>query len=47
MEEETKELKCPDCGAPVDENGDSFYIECFYCPEGCKTCGDTYCDHSC
>lgn len=38
--------KCPDCGADVDEAGES--VEgCNWSPIICVTCGDAPCDLSC
>lgn len=38
--------ECPDCGAPVDEEGDAV-TGCNYSPLECKTCGSRPCDLSC
>ena len=38
--------ECPDCGAPVDADGDVTYY-CGYSPVICPTCGDAPCDESC
>jgi hypothetical protein len=37
---------CPECGNPVDEDGDSTMI-CSYSPVECETCGWAPCDGSC
>ena len=37
---------CPDCGTPVDEDGDALE-GCTYSPVDCKTCGWQPCDLSC
>lgn len=39
-------LECPDCGEPVDEDGDALE-GCNYSPVQCKTCGAAPCDQSC
>ena len=38
--------ECPDCGAPVDEDGDALF-GCSYSPLDCETCGTHWCDGSC
>jgi len=38
--------ECPDCGEPVDEDGDAV-TGCNYSPEDCSTCGSRPCDGSC
>lgn len=38
--------ECPDCGAPVDADGD-VTSGCNYSPVNCKTCGDRPCDGAC
>ena len=38
--------ECPDCGAPVDEDGNALF-GCGYSPEDCDTCGTCWCDGSC
>ena len=39
--------ECPDCGAPVDKDGDTTDDRCGYSPIDCHTCGAQYCDESC
>ena len=47
MEDEV-EYKCPECGEPVDSDGDTLVdYYCSYCPVFCDTCGDHGCDQSC
>lgn len=38
--------ECPDCGEPVDKDGDTKEA-CVYSPILCKTCGWCPCDQSC
>lgn len=38
--------KCPDCGEPVDADGDAVH-SCGYSPLECETCGWRPCDQSC
>ncbi len=40
------ELFCPDCGEPVDEEGNAL-SGCNYSPTTCETCGAAPCDGSC
>lgn len=37
---------CPECGEPVDEDGDTLDA-CYYSPKLCYTCGCAPCDGSC
>ena len=37
---------CPDCGGPVDIDGDTKQA-CAYSPVDCETCGSAPCDDSC
>lgn len=38
--------ECPDCGEPVDKDGDA--VEgCYWSPVDCETCGSRTCDGSC
>lgn len=38
--------ECPECGAPVNEDGESIY-GCNYAQYYCPVCGHGYCDGSC
>jgi hypothetical protein len=38
--------ECPECGAPVDADGDAVGEHCGYSPR-CPVCGDSPCDESC
>lgn len=38
--------ECPECGMPVDIDGDSTEV-CNYSPVECETCGWSPCDGSC
>lgn len=38
--------ECPECGAPVDEDGESLE-QCYYSPLLCSLCNDQPCDNSC
>ena len=38
--------KCPDCGGPIDSDGDACY-GCNYAPISCETCGARECDEGC
>jgi len=38
--------ECPDCGEPVDKDGDAVK-SCSYSPLECETCGWRPCDQSC
>ena len=38
--------ECPDCGGPVDDEGDAV-VGCHWSPVVCDTCGDRPCDGSC
>ena len=37
---------CPDCGEPVDINGDALEV-CGFSPVECDTCGVAICDQGC
>lgn len=41
-----QEGECPDCGGPVDYDGDAC-SGCNYSPVECETCGARPCDGSC
>ena len=48
MDHDEVEYKCPDCGEPVDDHGDTLTdFDCSYCFLLCDTCGDHQCDQSC
>ncbi len=38
---------CPNCGEPVDKDGESALRGCYYSPILCFTCNDRPCDLSC
>lgn len=38
--------ECPECGGPVDTDGDSTDV-CGYSPQECDLCGWAPCDESC
>lgn len=38
--------ECPDCGGPVNEDGEAAY-GCNYSRVDCTTCGGSPCDGSC
>jgi len=38
---------CPDCGNPVDSDGDTTEDVCSYSPVCCDTCGYQPCDQYC
>ncbi len=38
--------KCPECGGPIDYEGDSTEV-CGYSPEICEECGWAPCEGSC
>ena len=38
--------ECPECGNPIDEDGDTLE-RCGYSPEECEECGWAPCDGSC
>lgn len=42
---EKEERLCPECGGPVDEDGDGESC-CTYAP-ACDECGGSTCDQSC
>jgi len=42
----TPKGECPECGAPVDDDGDAV-TGCNYSPTECLICGDAPCDGSC
>lgn len=42
----SEELECPDCGEPVDQDGDAL-SGCNYSPTDCQTCGARPCNQSC
>ena len=44
--EYTPVAQCPECGAPVDEDGYAA-SGCNYSPVTCEACGDAPCDDSC
>ena len=39
--------ECPECGGPVDANGDTTETKCGYSPLVCSKCGYKPCDWSC
>lgn len=38
---------CPDCGEPVNADGQCVYDNCAYSSVICELCGDAPCDYSC
>lgn len=39
--------ECPECGEPLDDDGDPVGGDnCWYCPK-CPVCGVGHCDQSC
>jgi hypothetical protein len=47
MEDEV-EYECPECGEPVDNEGESLDpVHCEYGSCACESCGGGRCDQSC
>ena len=39
--------ECPECGSPLNEEGEPIGEHCNYSPSVCPLCGDAPCDGSC